>query len=136
MVQNVSMRRSRILAFLLDLLLCVAIGDAAGLALTAALWSWAPAWRGAIPWLWGLVAAASILAFLLRDASGGRARRWLALEAVGPEGRPPGPRGSILRNLPLIVPGWNLIEVWPVLRDGSAQRPADRRRGIRIVETV
>jgi RDD family protein len=135
-LQSSSMRRARILAFLLDLLLCAAIGDAIGLALTAALWTWAPAWRGAVPWVWAAVAAGTITAFLLRDASGGRARRWLALEVIGPEGRSPGVRGSIRRNLPLIVPVWNLFEAWPVLRDGLAQRPADRRGGTRVVETV
>jgi hypothetical protein len=130
------MRRARILAFLLDLLVCVAIADAASLAATVALWYWLPAWRAAIPWVWAVAAAGAIVGFLLRDASGGRARRWLALEAVDPEGLPPGPRGSIRRNLPLLVPGWNLFEVWPVLRDGAAQRPADRRRRIRVVRTT
>jgi hypothetical protein len=128
-------RRLRILAFLLDLLLCSVAADAAALLATAVVWFWAPVWRGALVWVWAAAAAGALAAFLLRDASGGRARRWLALEAVRPDGGPPGAVNSIRRNLPLLVPIWNLFEAWPVLRDGAAQRPADRRTGIRIVST-
>jgi RDD family len=128
-------RRLRILAFLLDLLLCTVAADAAALLATAAVWFWAPAWRGALAWIWAAAAAGALAAFLLRDTAGGRARRWLALEAVRPDGSPPGAINSIRRNLPLLVPIWNLFEAWPVLRDGSAARPADRRTGIRIVST-
>jgi hypothetical protein len=136
MVQNVSMRRARILAFLLDLLVCAAVADAAGLIATAMLWFWLPVWRSAIPWLWGGVGAAAVAGFLLRDAAGGRARQWLALKTVDAEGRPPGAWASIRRNLPLLIPIWNLWEAWPVLQNGSAQRPSDRRGGIRVVETT
>lgn len=129
------MRRLRILAVLLDLLLCSVIADAAALLVTAVVWFWAPAWRGALGWVWVAAAGGALAAFLLRDASGGRARRWLALEAVSPDGGPPGVVNSIRRNLPLLVPIWNLFEAWPVLRDGAAVRPADRRTGIRIVST-
>jgi len=128
-------RRLRILAFLLDLLLCSVVADAAALLATAVVWFWIPVWRGALPWVWAAAAAGALAAFLLRDASGGRARRWLALEAVRPDGGPPGAVNSIRRNLPLLVPIWNLFEAWPVLRDGAAVRPADRRTGIRIVPT-
>ena len=127
------MRRARLLAFLLDWLVCVAAADVAGLVLTWALWKWAPGWWPAVVWIWVAVAAAAVVGFLLRDASGGRARRWLALEAADAEGRPPGAWGSIRRNLPLLVPVWNIFEGWPLLRNGDAQRPADRKRGIRIV---
>jgi RDD family len=128
-------RRRRILAFLLDLLLCSVAADAAALLATAVVWFWIPVWRGALAWVWAAAAAGALAAFLLRDASGGRSRRWLALEAVRPDGTPPGAMNSIRRNLPLLVPIWNLFEVWPVLRDGAAVRPADRRTGIRIVST-
>jgi hypothetical protein len=131
-----TMRRCRILALLLDLLICSIVADAAALLATAAVWIWIPTWRAALGWVWAAAAAGALSAFLLRDASGGRARRWLALEAVNPEGGPPGPLVSIRRNLPLLVPIWNLFEVWPVLRNGAAARPADRRTGIRIVPTT
>jgi hypothetical protein len=119
----------------LDLLLCSVAADAAALLATAVIWFWIPVWRGALAWVWAAAAAGALAAFLLRDASGGRARRWLALEAVRPDGGPPGAGNSIRRNLPLLVPIWNIFEAWPVLRDGAAVRPADRRIGIRIVST-
>src|SRR5437879_6490487 len=109
------MRRARILAFLLDMLLCVPGPDAAGLAATALFWFWLPAWRNAIPWLWAGVAAGAIGTFLLRDASGGRARRLLVLKVVDRDGGPPGAWASIRRNLPLLIPIWNVFEAWPVL---------------------
>jgi hypothetical protein len=130
------MRRARLLAFFLDWTLCAGLADVAGLALTWMLWKLLPGWRAAVPYVWTAVGVAALLAFLLRDSSGGRARRWLALEAVDGEGRPPGIWGSVRRNLPLLIPVWNLVEVWPILRHGEAGRPADRRRGIRIVSTT
>lgn len=133
---NSSLFRARLLAFFLDLALCAFFADLLGLAATALIWLWAPGWRRAISWIWAAAAAAALFAFLLRDASGGRARRWLALEVTDPRGRAPGAWGSIRRNLPLVVPVWNLLEAWPVIRDGRAQRSADRKRGLRVVSTI
>ena len=130
------MRRARILAFFLDCLLCAAPADLAGLAATWAVWRLVPAWKSALPWVWGLLALAAAVVFLLRDARGGRARRWLALEARAADGGPPGAWGSIRRNLPLLVPVWNLVDAWPVLRDGGAQRRCDRASKTRIVQTA
>ena len=127
------MRRARILAFFLDWLVCAALADLAGLAVTWAIWRLAPGLRPAVPWIWAALAAAATAAFLLRDARGGRARRWLALEARGKDGGPPGAWGSIRRNLPLIVPVWNLVDAWPLLADGDAARRCDRAAGTRIV---
>jgi hypothetical protein len=129
------MRRARILAFLLDILVCAALVDVLGLFGTGAIELWTPLWRRAIPWLWAGAAALAAVAFLLRDVSGGRARRWLALRAIDREGHPPGVRGSVRRNLPLLIPIWNLIEVWPILRRLETERPSDKRSGNRIVST-
>ena len=126
------MFRRRLLAALLDLLLVAAAADAAGLALTAVVWRYAPGARATLPWSWAVLAAAALCAFLLRDARGGRAKRWLALRAVGPGGRPPGAWGSVRRNLPLLIPFWNLYDAWPLTRDGEAARRCDRSPGIRI----
>jgi hypothetical protein len=126
-------RRARILAFFLDWLVCAGAADLAGLAATWAVWRFLPAFRPAIPWLWAALAAGATGAFLLRDAEGGRARRWLALEALKPDGRPPGAWGSVRRNLPLLLPFWNLLDAWPVFRDGTAPRRCDRSSGTRIV---
>jgi len=127
------MRRARLLALFLDLLVCAALADLVGLALTAVVWRFLPGSRSAISYVWGALAAAAMAAFLLRDARGGRARRWLALEARRPDGQPPGPWGSIRRTLPLLLPGWNLIDAWPVLKDGEAPRRCDRASGTRIL---
>lgn len=126
------MRRARILSLLLDVLVCAALADVAGLAVTGLVWRYAPAARPAIPWVWVALAAAATGAFLLRDARGGRARRWLALEIRQPDGRPPGALGSLRRNLPLLIPLWNVYDAWPLLADGDAPRRCDRRTGTRI----
>lgn len=129
------MKRARLLAFLLDVLAAAAIADGAGFLATGAVWWGLPFAREAIPWIWASAGALAVVLFLLRDARGGRARRWLGLEAVRRDGGPPGPALSIRRNLPLLVPGWNVLEALPVLRDGSAPRRSDRRTGVQIRRT-
>src|SRR5262245_55547309 len=89
------MRRTRLLALFLDALVCAGAADAVGLASTALVWRLWPASRPAIPFLWGVLAAAATLAFLLRDSRGGRARRWLAIEVRRLDGRRPGAWRSI-----------------------------------------
>lgn len=135
-VPMASLRRARILAFCLDALICALAVDAVGFAASGLIWFLLPAARRWLPAVWWAAGAAGLLAFLLRDASGGRARRWLALRVEDPSGRPPGKAGSIRRNFPLLVPFWNVIEAWPVLRSGDAQRPSDRKSGFRIVVNV
>jgi hypothetical protein len=129
---NADMRRARALAGCLDLLIPAAIADAIALLLTAAVWYVAPGSRPDVWWIWIPAGLAALLAFLLRDSRGGRARRWLALEVRGAGCRAPGRWASIRRNLPLLVPGWNLLEIWPILRDGQASRRFDRRRGLEV----
>ena len=128
------MRRLRLLALFLDVLVCASAADAAGLALTFLASRYLPQERAlsAVPLIWAACGLAAVIAFLLRDRRGGRARRWLALEARHADGRPPGVWGSIRRNLPLLVPFWNLVDAWPVYGDGDAPRRCDRRTGIRI----
>jgi len=116
-------------------LVAAAVADAVGLLLTAVLWSYFPAARSAIPWIWTVCGLGATTAFLLRDRRGGRARRWLALEARRPDGTPPGIRGSIRRNLPLLLPIWNVYDAWPLLSDGAAPRRSDRHTGIRILRS-
>lgn len=127
------MRRVRLFALFLDVLVCAAPADLAGLILTGLLWRLFPASRNLIPALWIAAGTAATVAFLLRDARGGRARRWLGIEVERADGNPPGVRGSIRRNLPLIIPLWNLRDAWPILRDGEAPRRSDRRSGFRMM---
>lgn len=126
------MRRARLLALFLDVLVCAVPADLAGLVLTGAVWRFVPSARRAVPAIWAIAAAAATVAFLLRDARGGRARRWLALEARRPDGSNPGAWGSLRRNLPLLVPIWNLWDAWPLLRTREASRRTDIRSGIRM----
>jgi hypothetical protein len=130
------MRRARLLALFLDVLVCACLADLAGLALTAVLWRFFPGSRAALPWIWGALAAGAVAGFLLRDSRGGRARRWLALEARRGDGSLPGVWGSIRRNLPLLIPLWNLFDAWPVLWDGQALRRCDRGSGTRILQVT
>jgi hypothetical protein len=129
------MRRARLLALFLDVLVCAVPADLAGLLLTGFIWRFLPAWRGAIPAIWIAVAGGATAAFLLRDARGGRARRWLALEARRADGGVPGALGSVRRNLPLLLPIWNLYDAWPLLLREGGERRTDRRTGVRIVRT-
>jgi RDD family len=128
------MRRARLLALFLDVLVCAAPADLAGLALTWGVWRFLPSARTWIPAIWAVAGVAATAAFLLRDAAGGRARRWLATEARRPDGRPPGAWGSVRRNFPLLVPFWNLYDAWPFLQDGEAPRRTDERTGIRMLQ--
>lgn len=119
------MRRARILALFLDVLVCAAPADLAGLLVTGTLWRFVPAARGLVPALWIATAAVATAAFLLRDARGGRARRWLGLEIRRTDGAAPGAWGSIRRNLALLIPLWNVWDAWPILRDGESPRRSD-----------
>jgi hypothetical protein len=129
---NAAARRARVLAFLLDLAIPAAVADAAALLAAAAAWRVLPAARSWTPWLFGAAGAAVLGAFLFRDARGGRARRWLALEVRDADGGFPGVWRSIRRNLPLLIPVWNLMEAWPILSDGLARRRSDRRLGLAV----
>jgi hypothetical protein len=129
---NSEFRRARLLAFCLDFAVPVFVADGAALLLAAALWRLAPAGRDLAVWLFPAAGAAAVGSFLLRDARGGRARRWLALEIRDRQGPAPGRWGSIRRNLPLLVPGWNLIDAWPVFSNGLAPRRCDRSRGFGV----
>ena len=130
------MRRARLLALFLDILVCAAPADLAGLILTGILWRFFPAGRDLIPAVWVAAGSAATVTFLLRDARGGRARRWFGIAVERADGSPPGAWGSIRRNLPLLIPLWNLRDAWPVLGNGDAPRRSDRRGGLRMVQTT
>ncbi len=85
----------------------------------------------------GFFAAQGLFAilFLLRDTGGGSpGKRLLGLRLIRQGGRPVGPLASVTRNLPMLVPGWNLIELLTVIRRSDGRRGGDRLAGTTLVE--
>jgi uncharacterized RDD family membrane protein YckC len=124
----------RMAAWILDLL-CIALG----LILPTSLISYAVAWSvGATKWVtlvWYGALLIVIVGALLRDSyRGGRSpgKRILGLRLVTASGRPCNALRSIVRNIPLLVPGWNFIELVLVLRGGD--RTGDRMAGTSVSE--
>jgi hypothetical protein len=102
--------RQRALAFFLDAAIISAIVDLpAVLALAAVFLFFPEVPLGMIGWS---AFALSLLGLLCRDARGGLSRKWLGLEVTDSKGHRPGVARSAVRNLPLLVPGWNLYEAW------------------------
>jgi len=120
----------RIGAFLTD-----ALTFAVLLILPSTVASYAMAWVGGsvktIQIVWYLALAILILGILLRDGYRGRSpgKRLLGLRIVTRAGDGIGYGRSIVRNVPLVVPLWNLVELVFVLRG----KP---RTGDRIARTV
>jgi uncharacterized RDD family membrane protein YckC len=120
----------RVAAFLVD-----ALSISVVLILPAAGVSYALAWIGGsvkgIQIVWWVALAVLFVAILLRDGFRGRSpgKRMLGLRMITPSGERCGYFRSILRNVPLLVPVWNLVELVLVLA-GRA------RTGDRIARTT
>lgn len=120
----------RIAAFLTD-----ALSIAVILILPGSIVSYAMAWIGgsvkAIQIVWYVALGVMIVVMLLRDGYRGRSpgKRLLGLRIVTPESDRCSYARSIVRNLPLIIPLWNLVEVFLVV----AGKP---RTGDRIARTI
>jgi uncharacterized RDD family membrane protein YckC len=115
----------RVAAFLVDALtICIA------LILPASAISYALAWIGgslkAISLVWFVTLGILIIALVLRDGHRGRSigKHLLGLRLTTRDGGACGYWRSILRNLPLVIPGWNLIEL--VLVIAGRTRSGDR----------
>src|ERR1035437_4144558 len=77
----------------------------------------------------------AVCLFLLRDADGGSpGKRLFGLRLIRRGGSAAGPIQSLLRNLTLLVPGWNLIELASLIRREDGRRPGDRAAGTALVE--
>jgi uncharacterized RDD family membrane protein YckC len=120
----------RIAAFLVD-----ALGMSIILILPASGVSYAMAWIGgsvkAIQIVWWVALGILLTALMIRDGYRGRSlgKQMLGLRLVTPRGEGCGWLRSIIRNLPLILFPWTLIEVFLVV----AGRP---RTGDRIARTT
>jgi uncharacterized RDD family membrane protein YckC len=119
----------RIAAFLVD-----ALSMALVLILPASLISYAMTWTTTpkgIQLVWWAALGILMLAMLLRDGFHGRSmgKQLLGLRLLTPRGEGCGYGRSLVRNLPLLIPPWNLLEVILVL----AGKP---RTGDRIARTT
>lgn len=120
----------RVAAFLVDALSISLI-----LILPASAVSYGLAWIGrsvrAIQIVWWVALAILVLAVLFRDGFRGRSlgKQILGLRTLTPAGKGCGYVRSVIRNVPLVVPGWNLIELLLVLAGRS-------RTGDRIARTT
>lgn len=86
----------------------------------------------------GFIAAQVLFAvlFLLRDAGGASpGKRLFGLRLVREGGRPVGILASVTRNIPMLVPGWNVIELMAVMSRRDGRRVGDRLAGTTLVES-
>lgn len=114
----------RIAAFLVD-----ALSISIVLVLPASAVSYGMTWTSnprAIQLVWWVALAVLVLAMLFRDGFRGRSigKQLLGLRLLTPRGEGCGYTRSFVRNIPLIVPGWNLLEVLLVL--AGRNRTGDR----------
>ena len=108
-------RLLRIAAFLVDALTMSLILILPGAAVSYGLtWSGSP--RG-IQLVWWAALAVLMVAMLIRDGFRGRSigKQLLGLRLLTPNGEGCGWFRSLVRNLPLLIPVWNLVEVVLVL---------------------
>ncbi|MFN2443420.1 MAG: RDD family protein [Thermoanaerobaculia bacterium] len=130
-----SLRLLRIAAFLVDSLLFAGVLLIPGTAVSyAILWAEGPIRRVSVVW-WSILII-FVLAILLRDGlkGGSPGKRMMALSVLTPAGVGCTYGRSFLRNLFLIVPGWNLIEVLLVLFEPRGRRTGDRLARTTIIE--
>lgn len=115
----------RVAAFLVDALTLSVV-----LILPASIVSYSMAWVGgsvkAISIVWFVTLAIFVVGLLIRDGYRGRSigKQMLGLRLVTPRGDGCGYVRSVARNVPLIVPAWNVIEV--VLVIAGRARTGDR----------
>jgi len=127
-VDSSQTRLLRIAAFLVDALTISLILILPGAAISYGMtWTGSPRW---IQLVWWIVLGVLMLAMLFRDGYRGRSlgKQLLGLRLLTPKGDRCGWGRSLVRNVPLVVPGWNLIEIFLVL----AGKP---RTGDRIART-
>ena len=76
-----------------------------------------------------------VLLFLFRDTGGASpGKRLFGLSLRGEDGRPVTAAASLVRNIPMLVPGWNLVELLAVVRRRDGRRQGDRLAGTTLLE--
>jgi uncharacterized RDD family membrane protein YckC len=124
----------RLAAFLVDTLSISLL-----LILPSSIISYIVAWlggtTGAINIVWFVTLGILLIGILIRDGvRGGRSpgKMLLGLTLATRSGRPCGIVTSMVRNLPLVTPGWNIIELLLVL--AGRRRTGDRLAGTTVSE--
>lgn len=123
----------RVAAFLVDALTLSIV-----LILPASIVSYTLAWIGgsvkAISIVWFVALGILVIGMLIRDGYRGRSigKQMLGLRLMTHAGAGCGYTRSVARNIPLVVPGWNLIELLLVVAGRS--RTGDRLAGTSVIE--
>ena len=124
--QNPPTTLLRIAAFVID-----ALGLSLLLVLPATVISYGSAWLGTstrgVNYVWWGAFLILCIGILLRDGIGGRSpgKKLFGLRLQTATGERCGYGRSALRNLPLIIPGWNMLEVVMVLFTRRSRRTGD-----------
>ena len=86
--------------------------------------------------VWWTALGLFVIAILIRDGWRGRSpgKQLMALRIEVPNETGCGWGRSIIRNLPLVVPAWNLLEVGLLLFGRERRRTGDRIARTRVVE--
>lgn len=122
----------RIAAFLVDALTIAVV-----LILPASAVSYGLTWAGSprgIQFVWWSALGILTVAMLFRDGFRGRSigKQLLGLRLLTPRGEGCGWGRSVARNLPLVIPAWNLLEV--VLIVAGKARTGDRLARTNVTE--
>jgi uncharacterized RDD family membrane protein YckC len=122
----------RIAAFLVDTLSVAIL-----LILPASAISYGMAWIGGsmrVQIVWFVALGILAVYILLRDGYGGRSigKHMLGLRLITASGRPCGWGRSIVRNLVLLIPVWNVLEALLIL--AGRKRTGDRIAGTTVTE--
>ena len=124
------MARFRALSAALDAALIAAAVDVPALVLLGALFVFAPDFP--LSGLGLAASAATLGGFLMRDTTGGFSRKWLGFRIEKRDGSAPGLLRSVLRNVPTVIPGWNLYEAYQLWRRPDEARLMDRLLGLQV----
>lgn len=97
---------------------------------------WLGAWMKAIPMIWWTTMLIVFVAMLFRDGYRGRSpgKRLLGLRVQTRNGKPCSYFCSLKRNLTLLIPLWNVLEIYLVLFGREGRRTGDRFAGTVVVE--